>query len=398
MKYNRGFSAIYRAMILLSLSLTMMVACSPEESVENPFPHKLPVSIALPAEESGVTLRLVFRATDGTVRRITSEYANGELQELMFDERGVPQESILYHSVEATGGDKAVKEHTRLKTDGTVESSVVYREDGSQARSGKRQPNGEYLLEHFAADGMTLTIVQTFAATNKLIDEKSLRADGSLESHLTANSRLIEKTYFNLDGKRRLRSVTARSGDETTYHYDDTGDLVMLKVDYTLLETKASYYDERGRVTQDREFWTDRLFVTIYDADQKPVYRQRWLRAGGDNVDPQYRFDGIMFFNSTGKIERTIDFQADGVVPSTETILEDPADYYGSIRIERRYGKDGKLKSVVRRNGFNGSIIEKLVKADPVKPVLKPEWLEMPEPHSWPPRPIPPIAHSDLDE
>lgn len=314
---------------------------------------------------------------------------------------GLLEESILYYAP-GTDTRTRIKHEIYYDSDGRVLTDAKMRLDGSRIRSGTRQPDGTYLVVMYYEDGTSPQITRKLEESGSPVEEEQFRRDGSLSSSTEHKRHRSITTSFSTSGIKTLRLTRNKSlSQEVIEYFDEKDEVVLTSVEHTNMETIARYFDADGKPLEVREFWTDRLFITIFDKGV-PSFRQRWARSGGDDNHPEYTFDALLYLDSQARITRIIDFDDESLEPETIEAIEDPGQYWSSARIEVTLTLDGKIDRAVRRNGVNGSFSK-----DPIdKALLKSltnfdftkEHLTMNESRDFPPRPIPPLGHSDLDE
>lgn len=387
------------AFVLLIVLILSGIGCSRDQDrgALAAFPQKSRMVLVIPEEGSKIVRQFRMVDDDGIVRRTDTEYLDGTTALTTHRPDGTEQLWSVFYAAHADS-KRRLKFEVLFDREHRYLSDRANREDGTRERDGRRLPDGSYDVVLYYEDGSAFKTHFVYAANGKLSQSQAYRPSGSLLYSSRRVGSKMEITHFDEGGIRVKLEEVPPSGDVTTSYFDNDGERVVLKVTHTSLETIAVYFDGDGNPSQRREFWTDRLFLDVFAKDKSVAFRQRWLRTGGSNSDPQYRLDGLVFLNDRGKIVKTIDFRDEGAIKKV-VFIHNPEDFIED-RTFVRYDALGRFDRAYRLLGESGTprdLTEKDV--DQLNPrQLEDRWLLFPEPHQWPERVIPPLGHSDLEE
>lgn len=389
------------ALVLLFALILSGIGCSPDQDDDHGafrfFPHKSRMVLVIPEAGSKLVRQFRFVDDDGIVRRTETEYLDGTTAITTHRPDGTEHLWSVYYPA-LSDGERRVKFEVLFDREHRYLSDRASREDGTREREGRRLADGSYDVVLYYEDGISINTHFVFASNGKQSESQAYRRNGSLLHSAIRVGFRMEITHFDEIGTRVKLEVVPPSGDVTTSFFDEAGRAVVLKVTHTNLETIAVYFDGDGNPSQRREFWTDRLFLDVFEKDKVIAFRQRWLRIGGSDRDPQYRLDGLVFFDEGGKIVKTIDFRGDGTIKEV-VFIHNPGEFIED-RTFVRYDASGRLVRAYRLLGESGTpreLSEEEVSRYNARQ-LENRWMEFPEPHQWPERVIPPLGHSDLEE
>lgn len=391
--------AIVSAAILLSLISLTACGWLGQEAPDLDFPDKSGVIQVIPEEGSSVSRELKTVDEDGIVRETHTEYRDGTVSSLIHRPDSSRELWSVYYPGES--GNGPLKFQVYFDPDEKYLGDQGFRPDGSLERAGNRRDDGDYDVRQYFLDGETVHKHFVYGYDGKMQLGEVFRQDES-HSLVSVSKRKRTKiitTHFDQTGIRLKEEVASRSGDRLTRYYDETGQYVENSVKHTLLETIVLYFDSAGNKLQRREFWDDRLFLDLFDETGKVAFRQRWLRTGGDDADPVYALDGLVFHDQEGNIVRTVDFHSDHATPREVVVIHNPGEFIEDrtfVFFDAR-GRFERAKRQVGESGPDKPLSSREVAA--LKPrKMEPQWLEFPEPYEWPERVIPPLGHSDLEE
>jgi hypothetical protein len=337
---------------------------SPAQVSDN-FPEKTQTRIELRPDSEREDIRYVYMADDKKTKTLTQiEYRNGVTSYVFHRADGTAREmKEFYPAAEGdttTKGSPAarqLKSQVAFDTDGkSYVSHVTFRLDGSKERQGERTASGQYQTKWFFEDGVAVNRLRVFGSDKTLFSEDEYRKDGTLASQSRRpNSYELVTKFFNETGKLTHEFTENRwnglSG--TFYNADGT---VRAKFSDSSYRLVVSYYD-KGLVWLEVEYQSDRMEITEYAPNDKPLYRQVYMRVGtsGEECTATYKLKMVEEFYKWGQsnprwnkeIKNTLIMNDEGTV----ALRSETRKYsWAKERTEKELRPDGSVISVKQYN------------------------------------------------
>jgi hypothetical protein len=313
--YNRSGFAQFATLALVFVALLGLAGCKKEETQAPPQPP-----VTTPAQPKYVVRVVLQPETSEELQRVYTYLEDGTtLYKLEIQYRKGGRTQIQY-----------------FRTDGTVETEQEMHPFTTKIKSSVK----------FAADGKTKLEETTWRVSGDLDSKTEFAANGSSKTRRFRNGgqRLLAEIEKAVDGRRT----------STFYHKDGT--TVWAKTEeLTNGDTRAQTWREDGTRAQDRAVYSDRMVVTVYDAQGNASYRQIW--SGYRYSYSYYRYytlQSVEEFDAAGAVKRELEFERYG-----NRVLRKATDIDGGKKVRvRHFRYDGTLE---REEFFNADGTSKVV-------------------------------------
>lgn len=352
------------------------------------FPDKTAERISLKAPASGeaVTYKTFPDANAVIPTTARSELLNGDTNQIGYNLSGLEVTSKVYYPERIPGAPRQLR-FTSVKTpDGlNFVADESYRPDGTRLRKGVRLADGNYQIDLYFADGISLFKHQVVTADLKAVYEKVNFPSGKVQSitQINPDQSGTVATFYE-DGKRNSESVLPKNAwesIESVFYFAD-GQNVRMRVSYQGLGTNAEYYRENGklRMTFNETFHSlgGTIVWRFFDAEGNPVYEQSYLveKPTKPGEKRKITLREVNELNAAGESTRSIFFRADA--SPERVVIRNPAGHnWGGTY--KTFRADGTLEKVEVRN-LNGDVVSEQTfsSAQGVKESIPDKYLAMP--------------------
>jgi len=277
------------------------------------FPHKLDTRVSLRDPKFREKIRYVKYAADGiTPLEATIVYENGD-------------NGVVHYLPGAVIGDM-----------------TITRADGTLAMTGHRLPDGTYDKVLYFEDGK-IVFKHDVLDKHKPILEETFRNDGSKDYLMTVRQdKSTETTRWFPSGLVQEHTLVDTMGKGESVLYYPDGVTAAMKADNNSYSLHAYYYDERGRLTQERPWTTwGQMTVTVYGAGNVPLYKQTWTQG---------KLSSVEILDKDGKTRLQYDLYVSGQV--SKLTVKDPSGKTGDI--VKSIDADGKTVEKIEYKDTNG--------------------------------------------
>lgn len=347
---------------IVAVTAGLMIASHDWSSaqVSDNFPEKTKTRVELRPDSANEDIRYVYMADDKKTKTLTQiEYRNGVTSYVFHRADGTAREmKEFYPAAEGdTTAKRQLKAQVTFDTDGkSYVSHVTFRLDGSMERQGERTASGQYQTKWFFEDGVAVNRLRIFGSDKTLASEDEYRRNGTLasQSRRAFSYELVIK-FFNEAGKLTHVFVENKwnglSG--TFYNADGT---VRAKFSDSSSRLLVQYYD-KGVVTLEVEYTSDRMEITEFGPVDRPLYKQVYMRVGtnGEECTATYKLTSVEEYYKWGpsnprwnkETKHTIVMNDEG----TKALRAESRKYsWAKERTEKELRPDGSVISVKQYN------------------------------------------------
>ncbi|MBC7996907.1 MAG: hypothetical protein IAF58_03125 [Leptolyngbya sp.] len=361
------------------------------------FPDKTAERISLKAPASGeaVTFKSYTNADAVIPTTARTELTNGDTNQIAYNPNGLELTSKIYYPERIPGAPRQLRFASVRTPDGlNFVSDQTYRPDGTTLRKGGRLADGNYQIDLYFADGISLYKHQIVTADLKAVFEKVNFPSGAVQSitKMNPDQSGTVMTFYE-DGKRNSETVLPKNSWEpiTSEFYFPDGQNVRLKVSYQGLGTNAEYFRDNGtlRMTFDETFHSlgGTMVWRFFDAEGNPVYEQKYLVEKPTKPDEKKKVTlrEVNELNAAGESTRNLIFRADGT--PERVVLRKPAGHnWGGTY--KTFRADGTLEKSEERNLEGNVVTERsYAQANGIKESYPDKYLTMPT-DALPPPPV----------
>lgn len=273
--------------LILAVTAGLMIASHDwSPAVSDNFPEKTKTRVELRPDSANEDIRYVYMTDDQKTKTLTQiEYRNGVTSYVFHRADGTAREIKEFYPAAEGDTTRQLKAQVEFDADGkSYVSHVTFRLDGSKERQGARTASGQYETRWFFEDGTAVNRLRLYNKDRSLASEDEFRTDGSIASQARRpNATDLVTKYFDESGTLTHEFTENRwnglSG--VFYNADST---IRAKFADASWRTIYQYFD-KGVLTLEVEYYTDRMEVTSYAQGDKPLVRQVWTRVGAEGEE-----------------------------------------------------------------------------------------------------------------
>lgn len=225
--------------------------------------ERKPRSLKLYAPDGERVIYADLWRLDGSVSIVVRQRADGTIVDTRYYENGKDVRDVRVYAKEGP-----LMSRRQFLPSGGLSAVYARLDDGSQEESTYFE-DGKTIKRHQVVRGGETVLEELFAASGKPVWRKIVEPDATRTETFHASGKLAAS---------RVANGGTYSYNTVTEFYREDGKTLRLKHTSTFSKDSAEYFNEAGKLTQERVFLgSGDMEVTVFDvATGKVAFRQRW--------------------------------------------------------------------------------------------------------------------------